>query len=170
MKRIILGIFLVVLISIILFVGFIIYFASNFSAGTLGGFDSRTFPTSKRVLVKGIDSIYSQYPQYKIPEKWDSLNDWSQRGYDFLDTRIFYFSSNPEEMYYVSFYGDANDTIQKDTTRTSLSIRAVHDGKNGWNLEDEFSNKEKNRIENRFDQEIISKLEKFSGVKAEREK
>ncbi|MFL9832216.1 hypothetical protein ABS764_15295 [Flavobacterium sp. ST-87] len=139
-------------------------------AGTLGGFDTRMFPTSKRKLVQGIDTLFSKYPNYKIPDKWKSRDDWKERGYDFLDSRIFYFPSDPEEMYYVTFYGDANDSIQLDTTKTGISIRAVENATSGWTLEDNTSSSDKKRIEARFDKEIISKLEQYTGTKATREK
>ncbi len=135
-------------------------------AGTLGGFDTRTFSTSKRKLVAAIDTLYAQYPGYKIPDKWKSLDDWHERGYDFLESRIFYFKSPPEEMYYVAFYGDANDSIQADTTRTGISIRAVSDGTPGWVLEGNTSHSEKKRIQDRFDREIVFKLEQYCKVRA----
>ena len=132
-------------------------------AGTLGGFKKITFFTSKRTLVAAIDSLFAQNPEYKIPEKWKKENTWSERGYDFLDTRIFYFKSEPEEMYYVSFYGDANDSIQKDTTTTGISIRAINNGANyNWSKESYISYSEKNRIIKRFQDEIISKIEKYT--------
>lgn len=143
---------------------------SCIGAGTLGGFDTRTFSTSKRKLVYAIDTLFAKYPEYKIPDKWKRLDDWHDRGYDFLDSRIFYFKSAPEEMYYVSFYGDANDSTQADTTRTGISIRAINNGISGWMLEENTSYSERERIENRFDREIIAKLEQYSGVKAIREK
>src|SRR5690606_9957134 len=135
----------------------------GFGAGTLGGFDTYFFPTSKKVITNSIDSLYSRHPEYKIPEKWLSLDNWKQRGYDFLDTRIYYFNSAPEEMYYVSFYADANDSIQLDKTKTGISVRAINNG-NGWMLEEETNSSEKIRIEKRFYKEIVSKLEFYSGT------
>lgn len=139
------------------------------SAGTLGGFDLRTFSTSKRNLVEAMDTLYAKHPEYKIPEKWESYDDWHERGYDFLDSRIFYFSSNPEEIMYVSFYGDANDAVQLDTSETSLSIRAYRNEKFGWTKEGDCSTKEKHRIQERFDEEIISKLQDYTNAKVTKE-
>jgi hypothetical protein len=136
-------------------------------AGTLGGFDLIKFSTSKRVLVNAIDSLYAQHPEYRIPNKWKARDNWKSRGYDFLDTRIFYFSSSPEEMYYVSFYGDANESIQADTTTTGISIRAVNSGADAhWAKESDFSPSEKKRIDERFRSEIVSKLEAYSNSEA----
>ncbi len=138
-------------------------------AGTLGGFDLRTFSTSKHNLVEAIDTLYAKHPDYRIPEKWKSFDDWHERGYDFLDSRIFYFPSNPEELIYVSFYGDANDSVQIDTSETGLAIRAVRNEKIGWTKEGDCSSKEKQRIQDRFDAEIISKLQDYTNAKVTKE-
>ncbi|MFC5682023.1 hypothetical protein ACYE2N_09500 [Flavobacterium sp. MAHUQ-51] len=139
---------------------------SCIGAGTLGGFDLRTFPVSKRKIVLAIDTLYKHYPEYKIPDKWKIYDDWHKRGYDFLDSRIFYFKKYPEEMYYVTFYGDANDSIQVDTTKTSLSIRTYHNEQfNRWIKEENCNSKEKKRIQKRFDEEIISKVELYLNSK-----
>ena len=136
-------------------------------AGTLGGFETITFPTSKRVLVIAIDSLFAQYPDYRIPDKWKKEDDWKERGYGFLDSRIYYFKTKPEEMYYVSFCGDANDSLQIDTTRTGISIRAIDDSINyRWTKESDISSSEKRRIEKRFQDEIILKLEHYTNSKA----
>ncbi len=142
----------------------------GFGAGTLGGFEIINFPTSKRTLVASIDSLYAQYAEYKIPDKWKKRDDWKERGYDFLDSRIFYFKSEPEEMYYVSFYGDANKLIQADTTRTGISIRAVDNDANYiWTKESDISFSEERRINKRFQNEIVSKIEEYTNTTAKRE-
>lgn len=148
--------------------------ACNFGAGTLGGFDSITFPTFKKNIVASIDSIYKMYPSYKIPDKWKYHDDWKRRGYDFLDSRIFYFKSEPEEMYYVTFLGDANDSVQTNQNNTSISIRAflkynLGDSFESWHTEDQCRSKEKKRIEKRFNEEIISKIEALTKTKAAHE-
>lgn len=134
--------------------------ACNIGAGTLGGFDSRKFETDKKTLAIGIDSLYKQHPEYVIPDKWKDFDNWSERGYDFLDGRILYFTSSPEEMYYLTILA-GNDT--------RIAIRAVHTGSGRWLLEDDFSLTEKERIEKRFDFEIISQLEKLTKSKSVRE-
>ena len=140
------------------------------SCGTLGGFDIRTFPTSKKVLVRSIDTLFARHPEYIIPEKWKNIDTGFAIGYNFLDSRFFYFNATPEEMYYVSFIGDANGSIQKDTTATRISIRAVNDGTSGWKLEKKFNSSERERIEKRFDKEIIYKIEEYTKCVAIREK
>ena len=133
-------------------------------AGTLGGFEAVSFPNSKSNVVKAIDSIYIVFPNYHLPDKWKAYDNWSERGYDFLDSRIFYFKSDPEEMYYVTFIGDANDSVQKVEGITSLAIRAYMkaDKPGKWQKESETSSTERSRIEVRFRIEIVSKINDFT--------
>jgi hypothetical protein len=131
-------------------------------AGTLGGFETVSFPTSKQNIVTSIDSIYKLFPNYKIPDHWKRYDTWSERGYDFLDSRIFYFKSEPEEMYYVTFIGDSLD--QKNPHYTAIAIRSYMKGNNlgPWLNESDTGEEEKKRIESRFRTEIASKIETFS--------
>ena len=145
---------------------FCLIFCLVISCGTLGSIgDTIFFPTSKKKLEIAIDSLYAKHPEYKIPEKWEPFNDWSKLGYDFLESRIFYFKSEPEEMYYVAFYGDS--TILADTTKVGIGIRAMYNGdyRGRWLLGDSLSFKEKQRIKARFDREIVSKLEEYTKTK-----
>lgn len=133
--------------------------------GTLGGFNTISFPLSKKKLEVAFDSLYSNYPEYKIPAKYQDFNNWSKRGYDFLDSHILYFSQSPEEMYYISFVGD--EQTLKDTTHIDIAIRSVFIGsRRKWLKEEDFSKEEEKRIQARFKAEIISKLEKYTNSKA----
>ena len=131
-------------------------FLFNFSGGSsLNGFETYRFETKKHHLENLIDTVFfdSQTINNCIPQKWIHLDDWEKRGFDFPDTRIFYFPSSPEEMYYVSFLGDS--TYWNQCTYAEISIRAVG-GKNGWKHAKSINEKNKNRIEKRFTKEIIS--------------
>ncbi|MCD0464980.1 hypothetical protein [Flavobacterium sp. ENC] len=133
--------------------------------GTLGGFNTISFPKSKKNIENAIDTLYSNYPDYRIPDKYKDFDNWSKSGYDFLDTRIFYFSQAPEEMYYVSFVGD--EEAFKDSTHIDIAIRAVFVGnKKKWFKQEDFSKEEESRIQARFNSEIISKLERYTKSKA----
>jgi len=123
--------------------------------GTLGSFKVINFSVNKQPLSLAIDSIYKNYPYYKIPEKWKKFDTWAERGYDFLDSRIFYFKDSPEEMYYVTFRGDKTTSANGPI---SIAIRAVSKGKGKWLMQDDFSEKEIERIESRFEAEILSKI------------
>lgn len=132
--------------------------------GTLGGFNTVSFPVSKKKIETAFDSLYSNYPEYRIPDKYQDYNSWSKRGYDFLDSRIFYFSQSPEEMYYISFVGDEESF--KDTTHIDIAIRSVFIGsKRKWLKQEDFTKEEESRIQTRFKIEIISKLEKYTNTK-----
>lgn len=139
----------------------------DIGAGSLGSFDSRIFPTSKKQLEIGLNKLYKDYPEYNIPDKWKDFDSWSQNGYDFLESRIFYLKNHPEEMYYVSFIGDS--VMLADPKQVIIAIRAVNKGDHKWFLEKDFDKQERERIEARFDKEIISKLEAYTQIKAKRD-
>ena len=142
----------------------ILPFITLSSCGTLGSFEVIEFPTERQNLINAIDTLYSQNPKYKIPERLKHLDNWKQRGYDFLDSRIFYFESGPEEMYYVTI---RNHETTPESNPCYIAVRSVYfDGKSGWQVENEFEENQKERIEERFRNEIISKLEKITGIKS----
>jgi hypothetical protein len=137
--------------------------------GTIGNIgDDLYFPVSKRNLELAMDSLYANYPIYKIPPKWVKYDDWSKNGYDFLESRIFYFKTPPEEMYYVTFITDS--ISMADSSQIGIGVRAVFNGnlkeKKWWLLGDDLSSNERERITKRFNSEIISKLEKYTKAKA----
>jgi hypothetical protein len=133
--------------------------------GTLGGFDTINFPISKKRLETAFDSLYSDYPEYKIPDKLKEYNFWSKSGYDFLESRLIYFDEFPEEMYYISFVGD--EKVFKDSTHADIAIRSVFlCSKKKWLKEEDFNENEKTRIKNRFENEILLKLEKLTDCKS----
>jgi len=139
------------------------------SCGTLGGIGPTLyFPTSKIKLEQAFSRLYVEHPEYNVPENWKKYDTWSERGYDFLEGRIFYFKTPPEEMYYVSFIGDSADLA--DPNQIGIAIRAIYTNeKSKWLLGDELSNREKDRITNRFNKNIISKLEGYTKSKASEE-
>lgn len=132
------------------------------SCGTLGGFDEVTFLAPKQSIVNAIDTFYTKHPEYRIPSKWKPFDNWKERGYGFLDSRIFYFSSKPKEMYYVTFLGDANDTIQLHNRSVSMAIRAINIGTGKWEKEEEISSSEKIRMQKRFKTEIVTKIKEYA--------
>ena len=151
------------------FTGLFIYCSLILGCGTLGAIgDGIYFPTSKDKLEIAMDSLFSEYPEYSIPTKWNKYNDWSKAGYDFLESRIFYFKSDPEEMYYITFLGDS--VTFADTSKVTIGIRAVFNEKNikekWWLTADDLNSKEKERIVNRFENEIVLKLQLYTKKKA----
>lgn len=147
----------------------VLFFIITSCDGTLRGFKNRSFLTPKNTIEKAIDNLYAKNPKLKIPEKWKTYDTWKKRGFEFLDTRILYFQSDPEEMYYISFVKNGKEN-QDENGPTILSIRSVFTKEhNKWLKEEDFENNEKERIEKRFDTEIINELEKYSGIKAKKE-
>jgi hypothetical protein len=98
-----------------------------------------------------------------VPGKWMEEDSAEIKSYFFMPSMTFYFKENPEEMYFVTFIGD--DTMLADTSKTIIAIRSVNYGVEWFRYDDE-SPAEQVRIEKRFDKEIISKLELFTGTDA----
>lgn len=137
--------------------------------GTLGGFDNRVFQSPKENIITALDTFFIDNPEMQIPAKWKSHDNWKKRGYDFLDSRIFYFNTVPEEMYYVTFVANGNENQNKNGP-TILAIRAVNNGRGKWIKYDDFDAEEKERIEQRFDKNVIIEIEKYSRIKAVRKR
>jgi hypothetical protein len=124
--------------------------------GTLGSGKEFHFATSKIKLEQAIDRLIVKYPEYKIPEKWEFLDDWEERGYDFLESETFYFRDSPEEIYYVTYVG--NKEMLNDPQNVRIAIRAINQGSQ-WQIIKNIGESEKGRINKRFAIEIMSKLE-----------
>jgi hypothetical protein len=131
-------------------------------AGTLGGVGF-LFPTSKERMEKAVDSVFLNYPEYRIPEKWEELDSWSERGFGFLESEIFYFGNEPEEMYYVTYVGDKK--MLSDPGNVRIGIRSINKGDVRWISYQNLDQVERERIISRFNKEVVSKIEKYVGVK-----
>ena len=131
------------------------------SCNSVNTFPMIYFSVPNKIVKTGIDSIYSKNPAFKIPLKWRDLDDWSKRGLGFLDRRIFYFQSSPEEMYYITFAHYKGENTQT----CSLGIMAVNQG-GRWFEYTDLTDSEKIRIEERFEREIVSKLQAYTHNKA----
>ncbi|MHA4811109.1 hypothetical protein ACX0G9_23575 [Flavitalea flava] len=66
------------------------------------------------------------------------------------------------------FIGDSASLADPKSIR--IAIRSVNDGISGWKKESDFNFSEKARIENRFDDEIVKKLEKYTNSLSLKEK
>lgn len=127
-----------------------------YSAGTLGSFEESKFELTKSDLEIRINKLQEDYPEYKVPPKREEYNDWEQRGYSFLTGYIFYFESEPEEMYYVTFLGDT--ATLANSTQSALAIRAIHQTPGRWLLAEDLTESDRRRVEERFNKEIKAKL------------
>jgi len=133
--------------------------------GAIG--DTINFRTTKPQLETAIDSLYAKYPQYKLPAKWAKYNNFPVKNPEYLETKIFYFKSQPEEMYYISLIDDS--VMTGDSARTGLAIRAVNRGDGTLLKEDNIDFEDGKRMEKRFNDEIVSKLEALTKTKAKEE-
>jgi hypothetical protein len=146
----------------------IIFFQTFFScnklgAGSFSGWNVITFKITSNQLDEAIKSLYKIHPEYIMPSKWKSYgDDWIKQGYVKRKVYIFYFNENPEEMYYVSLV-DPGYTKHPEYAR--FSIRGVETGNGDWKENKEYSDEEELRIEKRFKNEIISKLENYTNSK-----
>ncbi|BAU52306.1 hypothetical protein MgSA37_00461 [Mucilaginibacter gotjawali] len=101
-----------------------------------------------------------------IPEKWRDLDNWSQRGFGFLNGKIVYFKISPEEMYYVTILGDS--VGYRSNLKTTIAIRAINIGYR-WFKYNELSDEDRKRINDRFNEEIVPKLEVYTNSHAAKE-
>jgi hypothetical protein len=141
----------------------IIILTSSFaSCGKHDEFVYRTFEIDEQTLLMAIDSLFIKYPQYKVPLKWTIYDSYSysQKRYAFYNERRFYFGPPIEEMYSVGIYAYG--------TKSRIAISAMHDSSH-WHLQEDLLPQEIERIENRFDKIIISKLKKITRSKCVRE-
>jgi len=128
--------------------------------------DTANFRTSHPVLEAAIDTLYDKNPEYNVPAKWAQDSSMGMKPLPYMFRKIFYFKSNPEEMYYVSLIDDS--VMTGDTSQTGLAIRAVNRG-DGWMKADKFDYKQAKKIQKRFNKEIISKLKEYSKAKVDME-
>lgn len=111
-----------------------------------------------KALLAAIDSFYISNPRFKAPDKWTIYDGFSEtkRVGSFANERRFYFGPPKEELYEV--------VILPEEEESSMVITAIHDNDN-WHLPDELNSREIERIEERFDNRIITKLEKITNSK-----
>jgi len=87
-----------------------------------------------------------------------------KNSYFFLKSRTFYFKNDPEEMYYVTFKGDS--AMLADPSKTTIAIRLINRSGPKWFKYVELDTIERKRIEERFDKEIILRLEGYPKTKS----
>lgn len=145
--------------GLVLFSGILFWLFAGLGSGALGSYGARQFSTHQDTLEKAINVLYEKFPEYNIPSKWQKFNNWDTTSYSNRNSHIFYFNSNPEEMIYVTYIANSDPTI------SILAVRAVNTGKEEWEkAHHTFTSRIQTRINNRFQSEIISKLDKITGL------
>lgn len=138
------------------------------SAGSLGGWETVVFPVTEKRLIIGIDSLFKSYPEYHIPEKWKyDTEHMTGNNYSNKKVYYYYFVTDPEEMYFVTFI-DAG-SFSKNPNYARIAVRAVGSGDDSWKLNKNCDEKEKLRIAKRFHDEIVTKLEDITKTKSFKE-
>ena len=118
-------------------------------------FESRTFLVSKQALLSAVVSLYLEYPKYIVPKDLGNFDNWRDNNDYLHDGRLFYFESNPQEIYLVTFTKGEKDSLS--IPNTDIKIKAFETKK--W-----LGHLGKNRVEFRkgLTKEIISKLENYT--------
>jgi len=120
------------------------------SCGTTGHIIFYDFDANKYDVHNEIVKVLNQNPQYKVPSKWGNVD----KG-DYFERMYIYFKSQPEEIYRIGFTGDSS--LWKSTSTSRLGIVSQFDGE-VWRNERDLSDKTKQRIQQRFESEILSKV------------
>lgn len=151
----------------LILISLLFYSCNNIGAGGLSGWDVIVFKIPTQKLKSGIDSFYKANPKYVIPGKWNSEADYWVKANSDLKTTIFYFKDAPEEMYYVTFIGAGTGD---NPNYSRLAIRGVQKNNGNWKRFEEFNTTEQERIEKRFEKEVVTKLEQITNARSYVEK
>lgn len=108
------------------------------------------FNSSKYEVEKAILNMLKNDSSHSLPSKWkiETLGNNVERFY-------VYFGTSPQEVYEIGFRGDS--TNWNNTSYCQLAIVGQNNSTK-WRYKDELSKEEINRIETRFEIEILSKL------------
>ena len=120
------------------------------SCGTTGHVRFYNFDSPKSEVEKDLLKVINSDSAFSVPTKWvESTRD------DLFERYYAYFHSGPEEMYQIGFTGDS--TQWKASSACKLALIGIYDG-DTWKFEKDLSRKEEKRIQNRFETNILSKL------------
>ena len=131
-------------------IGFLPIFVFQISSCTNEGYPNIQFyhfSVSKQVaekdLLKSIaantNTIPSKWKEYCVP-------------FDFMDDKLVYFKSGPEEVLRIGFTGDS--TQWNSSNKCRLSLYGLFQG-DKWQFSYDMSNEEKERIKKRLETEIL---------------
>ena len=123
------------------------------SCGTTGHIAFFNFNNSKSEVEIQILNVISKDSLYTVPPKWSEHT----KG-DYFERIYLYFKSNPEEIIQVGFSYDSATWKQSSSCR--LAIISIYQG-NQFQYERDLSNKEQNRIQERFEKQILSKINHY---------
>ncbi len=136
-------------------------------AGTLGGGYLYKYDCTRGELQNCLENIKIKNSAYNVPKNWEDFNDWSAGGFDFLNGITYFLNESQyqkKEMYYVTLVqNDYYDTVYTKPSLVALrSVFNVVDGKPRWLHLHDLNKTNKDRVELRFQQEILSKIKSAS--------
>ena len=121
------------------------------SCGTTGHVQFYNFSAPKHDVEKELRYIINEDSAHSVPVKWaDIYKDPGPIEYIYI-----YFSKLPEEMYQVGFTGDSNEW--KNSANCQLGLVGLFNGDH-WEYRKELSYSEMERIRERFEKEILSRI------------
>ena len=107
------------------------------------------FVVSKRAATNEIKKIIDSSNKHIPPTNWKGYDEGSEPNDIFV-----YFNSGPQEIYLIRFRDFGKETID---TQCTLGLVGVYNGK-FWLTDHKLSSSEEDRIKNRFESEILSKI------------
>lgn len=122
-----------------------------FSCGTTGHIQFYKYNQKKEVVEINLLEVINENNTYSPPKKWNNY----ELGIDSIYDIFVQFSSNPKEIYQLDFIGTPSDWEEESASK--LALVGVFDGEK-WSFEKDLSSKEQERMKNRFETEILSKM------------
>lgn len=149
LAKILIGVFILIGIYVIIYVYSIYAFAVGFSPGNIGVITYIENDIKGKYYHQYIDSFFVYHPEFSAPDSINQSLRYKSLDYDHLSLSKFYFSNNPNEVYYVQMDGFVN-------------IRFVYNPitEESFGSHSEYKKEEVNRVKKRFETEIIPKFEK----------
>ncbi|MBO9702796.1 MAG: hypothetical protein J7604_21465 [Sporocytophaga sp.] len=151
---------IIIILTAIAIIGGFFYYIHEFAKGFGGNIGTITCIDDNQIkdkyLEKYIDSFYVYYPEYIVPDSIKQDNLYQSLDYDHLSLSKFYFSNHPIEIYYIQWTGPGCVNIRFTYNPITSESSGVFRG----DPEDKIKEHEIERIKNRFEEEIISKIEK----------
>lgn len=125
--------------------------------GTTGHIEFYNFNATKYEVENALLQVINNDTTYKVPKKWRShtKDDYFERIY-------IYFSNRPNELYQIGFT-DSNEWQKSATCR--LGLISIYQGEQ-FMYEDDLNWKEQERIQKRFEEEILTKI-KYTYIKSD---
>jgi hypothetical protein len=123
-----------------------------YSCGTTGHLKFYNFNNTKDSVMNDLLSVINYNSLYVAPPHWNNY----EQGIDTIRDIYVYFQSNPKEIYQLGFKGDTAEWRLNKKSCT-LALVGVFNGKT-WAFEKDMKTKEIERVEKRFEMEILSKM------------